>query len=50
MFLMIFIAENEDFISKNNVFETNGAKHSPLPLSLDRPLADFRGPRAGACS
>ena len=45
---MIFIAENEDFISKNNVFETNDAKHSPLFLSLDRPSVDFGDPRATA--
>ena len=30
-------------------FSLNGAKHSPLPLPLDRPSADFWGPRAGAC-
>ena len=38
-----FDAKNDDFQIKNN-----GAKHSPLPSSLDRPSADSGGPRAGA--
>ena len=29
-------------------WKDNGAKHSPLPSSLDRPSADSGGPRASA--
>ena len=38
-----------DFKQKSDVFKTNslhGAKHSPSSLPLDRPSADFWGPRA----
>ena len=36
------------FDTKNDDFEIkiHGAKHSPLPSSLDRPSADSGGPRA----
>ena len=40
-----------DFRQKIDVFKTNslhGAKHSPSSLLLDRPSADFWGPRASA--
>ena len=43
--------KKQHFNAKNNIVEIKiqyGAKHSPLPLPLDRPLADFWGPRAGA--
>ena len=36
------------FNAKLDVFLINGAKHSPSSLSLDRPSADFGGPRAVA--
>ncbi len=38
-----FDAKNDDFEIKNH-----GAKHSPLPSSLDRPSADSGGLRASA--
>ena len=31
-----------------HILNKNGAKHSPLPLSLEWPSAGFGGPRAGA--
>ena len=37
-----------NFDEKIDVFKINGAKHSPSPLPLCRPSADFGGPRAGA--
>ena len=48
----------EPFLDQKNSISTqktmifkqknNGAKHSPLPSSLDRPSADSGGPRASA--
>ena len=43
-----FIQKSLIFHKKNEVFPKNGAKYSPSPLPLDRPSADFWGPRAGA--
>ena len=40
--------KKQHFNTKIDDFLINGAKHSPLPLPLDRPSADFWGPRAGA--
>ena len=37
-----------NFDEEIDVFKINGAKHSPSPLPLCRPSADFGGPRAGA--
>ena len=41
--------KKENFDKKNDDFEikNNGAKHSSLSSSLDRPSADSGGPRAG---
>ena len=44
----IFASKNFDFNAKIDDFQINGAKHSPSPLPLDRPSADFGRSRAGA--
>ena len=47
----IFTSKTALFWLKNDVFQLNssrGAKHSPSPLPLARPLAGFGRSRAGA--
>ena len=44
----IFASKKQVFKAKTYDFQINGAKHSPSPLPLDRPSADFGRSRAGA--